>query len=65
MQLGYTFPKKLTDKLKLGGVRAYATGSNLYTHSRNKLLRDYDPERGGAESSPLSRQFVFGFNLDL
>ncbi|TKB97146.1 TonB-dependent receptor [Pedobacter cryotolerans] len=65
IQLGYTIPKKVTDKLKLGSLRAYATGSNIFTYSKNKLLRDYDPERGGAESSPLSRQFVFGFNLDL
>ncbi|RDC54693.1 TonB-dependent receptor [Pedobacter chinensis] len=65
IQLGYTLPKSITDKLKIGSLRAYATGSNIYTYSKNKLLRDYDPERGGAESSPLSRQFVFGFNLDL
>lgn len=65
VQLGYTFPKTLTDKLKLGSLRAYATASNLYTYAKNELLRDYDPERGGAESSPLSKQFVFGFNLDL
>jgi len=65
IQLGYTLPKSITDKLKIGSLRAYATGSNIYTYSKNKLLRDYDPERGGAESSPLNRQFVFGFNLDL
>ncbi|WP_316735811.1 TonB-dependent receptor [Pedobacter aquatilis] len=65
IQLGYTLPKSITDKLKIGSLRAYATGSNIFTYSKNKLLRDYDPERGGAESSPLSRQFVFGFNLDL
>lgn len=65
IQFGYTIPKKVTDKLKIGSLRAYATGSNIYTYAVNKLLKDYDPERGGSESSPLSRQFVFGFNLDL
>lgn len=65
IQFGYTLPKKVTDKLKIGSLRAYATGSNIYTYAVNKLLKDYDPERGGAESSPLSRQFVIGFNLDL
>jgi TonB-linked SusC/RagA family outer membrane protein len=65
IQVGYTLPKSLTDKFKIGTLRFYATGNNIYTYAKNRLLRDYDPERGGAESSPLSRQFVFGINLDL
>ncbi|QJD94643.1 TonB-dependent receptor [Mucilaginibacter robiniae] len=65
LSLGYTFPKSITDKFKIGTLRAYATASNIFTFTRNKLLRDYDPERGGAESAPISRQLVFGVNLDL
>jgi TonB-linked SusC/RagA family outer membrane protein len=65
ISLGYTFPKTLTDKFKINTLRLYATGSNIFTHARNPLLKNYDPERGGAETSPLSRQFVFGLNLDL
>ena len=65
MSLGYTLPKKVTDKIKVGSLRFYATGSNLFTFTRNPLLKNYDPERGGAESSPISRQLVFGLNLDL
>ncbi|MVN92864.1 SusC/RagA family TonB-linked outer membrane protein [Mucilaginibacter aquatilis] len=64
VSLGYTFPKSLTDRIKIGTLRAYATASNMFTFTKNKLLRDYDPERGGAESSPLSRQLVFGVNVD-
>lgn len=64
VSLGYTLPKNVTDKLKIATLRFYATGSNLFTYAKNPLLRDYDPERGGAESSPLSRQLVFGVNLD-
>lgn len=29
--LGYTLPKKWTDKMKIGNVRLYATGTNLWT----------------------------------
>jgi TonB-linked SusC/RagA family outer membrane protein len=64
ISLGYTLPKTVTDKIKVGSLRFYATGSNLFTFSKNDLLKNYDPERGGAESSPLSRQLVFGVNLD-
>ncbi|MET1055693.1 MAG: SusC/RagA family protein, partial [Pedobacter sp.] len=64
VSLGYTLPKSMTEKLKIGTLRFYATASNLFTYSKNSLLNDYDPERGGAESSPLSRQLVFGVNVD-
>lgn len=64
ISLGYTLPKKVTDKIKVGSLRFYATGSNLFTFTKSKLLKDYDPERGGSESSPISRQLVFGVNLD-
>jgi TonB-linked SusC/RagA family outer membrane protein len=64
ISLGYTLPKSVTDKLRVGSLRFYATGSNIFTFTKNNLLKDYDPERGGAESSPISRQLVFGVNLD-
>ncbi|MCU7552012.1 TonB-dependent receptor [Chitinophagaceae bacterium LB-8] len=62
--LGYTLPKALTKKVFAESVRVYATGSNILTIAKSHLIKDYDPERGGAESTPLSRQFVFGVNLD-
>lgn len=63
--LGYTLPKTIASKLLVDNLRIYATGSNLLTVAKSHLVQDYDPERGGAESSPLSRQFVFGINLGL
>ncbi|MGV3507637.1 MAG: SusC/RagA family TonB-linked outer membrane protein, partial [Sphingobacteriaceae bacterium] len=63
--LGYTLPQNITNKISAGRIRLYATGSNLFTFTKNDLIKDYDPERGGAESSPLSRQFVIGVNFDL
>jgi hypothetical protein len=62
--LGYTFPTALSERLHIGKVRFYATGSNLLVVAKSHLVRDYDPERGGAESFPLNRQIVFGVNLD-
>lgn len=62
--LGYTLPKHIASKIFATNIRVYATGNNIFTKAKNHLLEDYDPERGGSESSPLSRQFVFGVNLD-
>jgi TonB-linked SusC/RagA family outer membrane protein len=60
---GYTFPKSITEKIKLGSLRLYATGSNLFTFTKSHLLKNYDPERGGETDDPLTRQFVFGLNV--
>jgi len=65
VSLGYTLPANLSKKLGAGKVRFYATGSNLFTINRSHLLKNYDPEGNGSTAAPLSRQFVFGVNLDL
>jgi TonB-linked SusC/RagA family outer membrane protein len=73
--LGYTLPKSLTSKVKVDKLRVYFTANNLFTVAKSHLLKDYDPERGlptvtaqGAITTqnylPMSRQFVFGINLD-
>lgn len=41
IQLGYTIPKKITQKAGIGKVRVYATGQNLFTFSKNGFI---DPE---------------------
>jgi outer membrane receptor protein involved in Fe transport len=62
--LGYTFGKSVASKIGAENIRLYATVNNIFTKAKCPLVIDYDPERGGAESAPLSRQFVFGVNLD-
>lgn len=62
--LGYSLPSNVAKKIGAGKVRIYATGSNLFTITRSHLLKNYDPERGGSLDYPLTRQFVFGLNLD-
>ncbi|TXK48978.1 TonB-dependent receptor [Pontibacter qinzhouensis] len=61
--LGYTLPKTISQRVKLENLRVYATASNPLVVSRHHLLRNYDPEGGGSESNPLSRQIVFGVNV--
>lgn len=65
LTLGFTLPKRYSQKIMASNLRIYATGYNLLTVARSPLIVDYDPERGGDESSPLSRQFVLGINFGL
>ena len=64
LELGYTLPVSLTDKLRIGGLRAYVNGFNLITFSK---LDFFDPEAtaGNGVYYPQSRILNFGLNLTL
>lgn len=64
VSLGYTVPSKLTNQIGISKLRIYATASNLLTISKSHLIKNYDPERGGSESMPLTKQLIFGLNLN-
>jgi len=59
--LGYSLPKSLIEKIHISNLRVYGSLQNFFTFSN---LDNYDPERGGAISNPLSKQMVFGINLE-
>lgn len=62
-ELGYTFPKELTQKLNIGMVRIYLSGTNLLTFSKFKL---WDPEMAGnGLGYPVQRVFNIGININL
>ena len=58
--LAYNFPMQTISKIGLSRLRIYATMKNFFTFSH---LDNYDPERGGAMSYPLTKQVVFGVNI--
>ena len=68
--LGYTFPKKVLNKIGLTKLRLYATGNNLFTWTP---YTGFDPEVSTMSSAltpgvdfgayPRSRSFVFGINV--
>jgi TonB-linked SusC/RagA family outer membrane protein len=62
--LAYTIPANASRKVFSDRIRLYVTGNNILTFTKNKLLKNYDPERGGSENTPLTRQVVFGANID-
>lgn len=59
--LAYNLPKSLVNKIGMSNLRVYASLQNYFTFSN---LDNYDPERGGAISNPLSKQMVFGLNVE-
>ena len=61
--LGYTLPQNLLKKAFMTNLRAFVTCNNIFVQAKSHLIKQYDPERGGAEDSPLSRQLVFGLNV--
>ena len=63
LTLGYTLPSKWLDKVKISKARIYVTASNPFIFTKSKYLKDYDPELGGADEYPLTRQVVFGLNV--
>jgi TonB-linked SusC/RagA family outer membrane protein len=61
VEIGYTLPKKLVQKLYIDGLRLYFSGTNLLTFSKFKL---WDPEMAGnGLGYPVQRVFNLGVQL--
>ncbi|MDR0799662.1 MAG: TonB-dependent receptor, partial [Dysgonamonadaceae bacterium] len=58
MTLAYNFPTTLINKAKIGSLRVYVTGNNLFTFTKYK---GFDPE--GGDWYPTSKMYVVGLNL--
>ena len=70
VQLGYTIPSAITEKVKIEKLRFYVSASNLYTFTN---YMGYDPAAstgapigGGFDSGfyPAARTYTFGLNLN-
>jgi TonB-linked SusC/RagA family outer membrane protein len=68
--LAFTLPQSVRSTLRVGNMRMYATGTNLWTHTK---WRGLDPElnqeifatTGGPNGNPLERTVIFGINMGL
>lgn len=63
--VGYSLPKRFTDKIKLQKIRVYFSGNDLW---ENASIKDgFDPEMGEASVDnngyPYSRTWSFGVNI--
>jgi TonB-linked SusC/RagA family outer membrane protein len=66
LQIGYSVPQTVIDKLKLQRLYVYLNGSDLYCWV-TKDYEGFDPERDGSESGnfhyPVPRVFTVGLNI--
>lgn len=71
IQVGYTIPKSLTNKLMLQKVRVYANAQNLFTLSKNSWIdpesSEFNSNMGGDANSARNYPSIryFGFGLDI
>lgn len=68
LQVGYTIPSAISDRIGLGLLRVYFTGENLITFT--KLSNVFDPEAtggtyGAGKLYPLAKLYSLGINLKL
>ena len=61
LQLGYTLPKKLTEKIYMEKCRIYVSGQNLFT-IKSKKFSGVDPENA-AFGYPIPTTFTVGLNI--
>jgi TonB-linked SusC/RagA family outer membrane protein len=63
VEIGYTLPYRLSEKIYMKNLRVYVSGTNLYCWSRFKI---WDPEMAGnGLGYPLQRVFNVGINIGL
>ena len=64
LDIGYSLPKALVNKVHLNQVRIFFVGTNLLTCSKFKL---WDPELGSSDGKkyPLSKTFSLGLSVNL
>lgn len=59
LQLGYAFPRQMTNRLKIDRLRVYADLENYFTFTD---FKGYNPENSGI-SYPLMKQWIIGLNI--
>ena len=65
LNLAYTLPKGVIERVGLQGASVYIAGSNLLTWSKLGIYKNsWDPEKGGT-GYPLLKTVSFGLNLNL
>jgi TonB-linked SusC/RagA family outer membrane protein len=63
LTLGYTFNQPWLQRVKVGAVKLYFTGQNIFTIT--KLSKLYDPENLSLMGYPITKSYAFGINVTL
>jgi hypothetical protein len=64
VNLGYTLPQTVLNKIRVERLRVFVSGQNLFTLT--KAWDGFDPEinNANAEFYPVMRTFTFGLNVN-
>lgn len=63
IQLGYSFPESIINRLKVSGLRVHASAENPFTW--HNYRQGWDPEiNSGGSYYPIMRNFTFGLSLN-
>lgn len=64
LEVGYSLPKPVVNKMRFNNIRLFLRGNNLLTFSNFKL---WDPEMGNSTGTdyPLTRSFTLGLSVNL
>ncbi len=65
LEIGYTIPARLTNKLNISRLRVYANGNNLLTFTKGWMLDYIDPENSNSNAwyYPQAKTYNFGVTI--
>ena len=64
LEVGYTLPKSIVNKIKFNNIRVFFIGTNLLTFAK---FKEWDPELGSSTGAeyPLSRVMTLGLTVNI
>jgi hypothetical protein len=60
VEIGYSIPNSITQKLSMEDIRIYLTGTNILTFTG---IKDFDPETTSPTAYPLNKVYNLGVSL--
>ena len=64
LEVGYTLPKSIVNKIKFNNIRVFFIGTNLLTFAK---IKEWDPELGSSTGAeyPLSKVMTLGLTVNI
>ena len=64
LEVGYTLPKSIVNKIRFNKIRVFFIGTNLLTFAK---FKEWDPEMGSTngEKYPLAKTFTLGLTVNI
>jgi TonB-linked SusC/RagA family outer membrane protein len=65
IEMGYTFPKQVSNSLSISKMRIYVNLDNVFSTVTKRENRDYEAMSAGYTQYPLMKTFLLGLSLNL